>query len=167
MKHFSRARLLMWAFIYTLVFVLASTFIPRLALMTILNGVFLGIVVAVIIVYTPLMWFAFRKGRIDRVSQMALGIGLIWLSIAGQRLYWLIWHSKGMPETWNANPYVSAMVFLSIIGGGLFVAAPGYPPEDSVEQSEFWGANRNMLLFFGTTGGFVTFIVSIVTGGII
>lgn len=165
MKNFSRSRLVMWALLYSAIFVTATTFIPRLALMTILNGIFLGIVVAVVIVYAPLVWFTFRRGRVDRVSQLAIAIALIWASIAGQRLYWIVWHANGMPEGWRSNPYLSALAFISIIGGGLFVTAPGYPPEGSGQHSEFWGSNRNLLLTLGALGGTITFGISVYSGG--
>lgn len=165
MKRFSRARLFMWAIIHSFIFVTLSTFVPRLALMTILNGIFLGIVVAVVIVYTPLVWFTFKKNNVDRVSQLALGIALIWVSIAGQRLYWIVWHANGMPEEWRSNPFLAALAFIAIIGGGLFVTAPGYPPEGSPDEIEFWGANRNMLLFMGGLGGMATFALSLYSGG--
>lgn len=154
----------MWAFVLAGLFLLLATFVPRLQLMTILNGIFLGIVVAVIIVYSPLIWFTIRKGRFDRVAQLSLGIGLMWLSIAGNRLYWIIWHNYGMPQSWQSNPFLASLVFLSIIGGCLFVTAPGFPPEGSLEPREFWGANRNMLLSFGVLGGVITFGLSVFTG---
>ncbi len=165
MKRFSRARLIMWALIHSFIFVALSSFVPRLALMTILNGVFLGIVVAVVIVYTPLVWLTFRRGNVDRVSQLALGIALLWVSIAGQRLYWIVWHANGMPEAWRSNPYLSALAFISIIGGGLFVTAPGYPPETSIDEISFLGANRKMLVVMGALGGMIASGLSVWSGG--
>jgi len=164
MKTFTRSKLIMWAAIHICFFILISTFVPRLILMTVLNGVFLGIVVAVTIVYLPIVWQTFRKNEVDRVSQLAIGISLIWASIAGQRLYWIIWHNYGMPESWRSNPFLAFMSFISIIGGGLFVTAPGFPPSNSTEEAEFWGTNRNMLVALGVLGGVVTFSLSVFSG---
>lgn len=165
MKSLTKSKVILWAMLLAIVFVVVSSILPRIELMTILNGIFLGIVVAVVIVYSPLIWVTVRKPKFDRVSQLSLGIGLLWLSIAGQRLYWIIWHSYGAPNEWRSNPFLAAMVFLSIVGGCLFVTAPGYPPETSEETIELLGSNRNMLLFLGAIGGLITFGLSLYTGG--
>lgn len=164
MKKLVKSRAFLWAWPLTALFVVLSTFVPRVQLMTILNGVFLGVVVAIIIVYSPLIWFTVRKGKFDRVAQLSLGIGLMWLSIAGNRLYWIVWHNYGAPQSWQSNPFLAALVFISIVGGCLFVTAPGYPPEGSLEPAEFWGRNRNLLLILGVLGGIVTFGLSVFTG---
>jgi hypothetical protein len=164
MRHLVKSKVFMWAWFLAGVFTLLALTVPRLQLMTILNGVFLGVVVAVIIVYSPVIWFTARKGRFDRVAQLSLGIGLMWLSIAGNQLYWIVWHYYGAPQSWQSNPFLASLVFLSIIGGCLFVTAPGFPPEGSLEPKEFWGTNRNLLLFFGVLGGIVTFGLSVFTG---
>lgn len=167
MKKLVKSKPFLWAWPLLALFILLTTFVPRIALMTILNGIFLGVVVAVVIVYTPLVWVTIRKRKFDRVAQLSLGIGLMWLSVAGNRLYWIVWHSYGMPDEWRSNPFLTACVFVSIIGGCLFVTAPGYPPEGSLEPVEFWGHNRNLLLFFGVLGGLLTFGLSLYTGGIL
>lgn len=163
---FDRMRLGMWALALALVFVVLSTFVPRVTLLTILNGVFLGIVAATLIVYSPLIWLTFRKVGFDRVSQLSLGVGLLFLSIASQRLYWIIWHIYGTPPSWQSNPVLAAIAFVSIIGGALFVTAPGFPPANSPEPIVLGGSNRKLLLILGGLGGVVTFIVSVTTGAI-
>jgi len=151
----------LWALALTLLFVIVSTFIPRTPLLAILNGVFLGVVVCVGIVYFPLVWLTFWKGGIDRVSQLAVGIGLIWISIAGQRLYWIVWHYFDTPAGWQSNPFLAAMAYISVIGGCLFVTAPGYPSEPVSRHVEIWSANRALLFVLGAIGGTVAFLVSI------
>lgn len=150
-----------WAVALTAIFVALSTFVERVQLLTILNGVFLGIATAVIIVYSPLGFYSLRKNRTDRASQLALGIGLVWFSIFGQRLYWIIWRYNDSPESWQSNPFLSAMAFMAIIGGALFVTAPGYPPPTNEAPVTLWGANRPLLLGLGTIGGLVAFALSI------
>lgn len=164
MKKLARSKFSLWSLVISLLFVIASSLIPRVELMTILNGVFLGVVVSVMIVYSPLLWVSIRSNKGDRVSQLAMGIGLLWVSIAGQRLYWIIWHANGAPQSWQSNPFLSALVLISIAGGCLFVTAPGYPPETEIDTVAPWGENRKLLLIFGTLGGFATFLISIVTG---
>jgi hypothetical protein len=167
MKTLTKARLFMWASIYAAIFVVLALIFPRVVLLTLLNGIFLGIVVAVAIVYAPLLWLTIRRNSVDRVSQLALAISLIWISVAGQKLYWLIWQGNGMPVEWRSNQFLALFTFLSIIGGGLFVSAPGYPSEDNHSLAEFWGANRNLLLVLGTIGGVTTCAISLYTGNLL
>lgn len=163
MRQLTKARFLLWVALLSLTFTFFSTFLPRNNFMTILNGVFLGIVVAVIIVYAPLGIYSIRKGKGDRVSQLSLAIGMLFFSLAGQRLHWLIWQAYGEQDSWRSNPVLQGLVFISIIGAGLFVTAPGYPPDDenTFEKVAVMGANRNILIFFGAIGGILAFILSI------
>lgn len=163
---FDRMRLGLWALGLAVAFMLLSTFIPRVMLLTILNGIFLGIVAATLIVYSPLIWLTFRKVGFDRVSQLSLGVGLLFLSIAAQRLYWIIWHVYGTPASWQSNPVLAGIAYVSIIGGALFVTAPGFPPANSPEPIVLGGSNRKLLLILGGLGGVVTFVVSVTTGAI-
>lgn len=163
-----KSRLVVWAAFFALLFAILTQSFSRVVLSSILNGIFLGVMVAVVIVYWPLIWFAFRKGSTDRVSQLALGIGLIWLSIAGQKVYWIVWQAHGMPVSWTANDLLSALTLLAIIGGGLFVTAPGYPsllPEEE-RQLMFWGANKKLLICLGALGGLITFAISVLSGDV-
>lgn len=161
---FTRSRLSVWALGLAALFAVFSSLVPRAELMTILNGIFLGVVVAALIVYSPIILLTFSNKRLDRVSQLSLGIGLLFLSNAGQRLYWIVWHVSGSPIGWQSNPFLQAMAFLAIIGGCLFVTAPGYPPDSSLEAVALWGANRRMLIILGGLGGILTFGLSVWSG---
>lgn len=161
MKYLLPTKVASWAVILTALFAIVSTLVPRVEFLTILNGIFLGIATAVIIVYSPLGWYSLRKNRTDRASQLALGIGLLWFSIFGQRLYWIVWHYHGSPLSWQSNPFLAFMAFLAIIGGSLFVSAPGYPaPNDDIPVT-LWGGNRKLLFSLGAIGGVITFALSI------
>lgn len=165
MNCLTRSKAFLWAVILGMLFSVLTFFIPKLELLTILNGIFIGIVTGVIIVYSPLIYYMIRYNKTDRVSQLAIGIGLLWLSIAGQKIYWIVWHSYGAPLSWQANYFLSAMSYLAIIGGSLFITAPGYPPPTSLEPVELWGANRKLLLILGAIGGIITFAFTLQTGG--
>lgn len=164
MIRFNKSRLILWAITFLFIFVLLDYLIPTLALLTILNGVFLGVVVAVTIVYSPLVWYTINKRSLDRVSQLSFGIGLLWMSIAAQKLWWSVFHYYGEPDAWRNSTVSAAISFLAIIGGCLFVTAPGYPPETSLEAVELWGGNRKLLLTLGAIGGTTAFILSIWPG---
>lgn len=161
-KKIAHRRFGLWAVVLSGLFVACVNLMPRVAFLAILNGVFLGVVVCVIIVYSPLVLATFYKPKTDRVSQLALGIGLIWLSIACQKIYWIIWHIYGAPLSWQSNGFLAWVSYIAIIGGCLFVTAPGFPPETSLDtQVELWGANRTLLLTLGAIGGVVAFVLSL------
>lgn len=164
-----KSTFLLWASFLSILFAVMSTFIPRIPLMSVLNGIFLGLIIAIIIVYSPLAWYAIKKGKGDRVTQLSLGIGLTFFSLACQRIYWLVWNAYGMPDSWQSNPISLAFVFISIIGVALFVTAPGYPADDKeiIDKIGVMGANRNMLILFGAAGGLTAFVLSVYFKGII
>jgi heme/copper-type cytochrome/quinol oxidase subunit 4 len=155
---------LLLAAIFAVVYAFSVMLVDKVQLLTVLNGIFLGVVTAVIIVYSPLFFLSLKKRSADRVSQLAIGIGLLWLAIAGQKIYWIVWKANDMPIEWQSNYFLSALTFLAIIGGGLFVTAPGYPSPQGVERVGIWGEHRNMLLTLGAIGGVLTFCISVYTG---
>lgn len=161
---FTRLRLTMWAFLAGAFFVLLHMVVPVNALIAILNGIFLGVIVAVGIVYFPLIWFAFKHGKLDRVSQLSIGIALLWLSTAIARGWSFYFRYNGTPDIWRDHWIVSLIAYLAIIGGALFVTAPGYPALAEEEPFVFWGANRKLLLILGAIGGITTFVLSIYPG---
>ena len=154
----------MWALLAVVFFGVLQAFVPEADLIAILNGVFLGVIVAIGIVYGPLVWFTYRKGRLDRVSQLSIGIGLLWLSTAIQRAWSFYYRYNGSPQEWQNSWIVSLVAYLAIIGGALFVTAPGFPPISAEEPIELWGANRKLLLTLGFIGGFTTFVLSVYPG---
>jgi len=164
MRKLVKSKVFSWAWLIAGLFSIVAYFVPRVLLTSVLNGMFLGVFVAVAIVYMPLVWYSVRKGSFDRVSQLSVGIALLWVSVAGQRIYWLIWQANGLPQSWQFNQLLSGLILLSIIGGGLFVTAPGYPPDGVSDPIGVWGANRRLLLWLGALGGLITFAASLCSG---
>jgi hypothetical protein len=161
---FTRYKLAMWAFFAFSVYVLLAYFVPSVTLIAILNGVFLGVAVAVTIVYAPLIWFSIFKFKFDRVSQLSVGIGLLWFSVISQRFWSFLFRYYGSQQDWLNGYFISAVTFVSIIAGGLFVTAPGYPPEPPIEPIDLWGSNRRLLTLLGIIGGVAAFALSIYPG---
>lgn len=155
-----RSKLVLWAIGLLAIFVGLSTFVPRVPLLTVLNGIFLGVSTAAVIVYSPVISYALKKPKFDRISMLAIGIGMLWLAMIGQRAYWIVWHAYGSPLSWQSNPFLAAMAFMSIIAGGLFVAAPGYPPSDDAPEIPMLGENRSLLMLLGAIGGLLAFSLS-------
>jgi len=162
--NFTRFRLAMWATIALAFFGVLQVCIPDRALIAILNGVFLGVIVAIAIVYTPLVWYTLRGARMDRVSQLSTGIALLWLSTAIQRAWSFYFRYQGAPPSLMDSWVVSFVAYLAIIGGALFVTAPGYPSSTANTSIELWGANRKLLLTLGAIGGLTTFALSVYPG---
>lgn len=161
---FTRFRLAMWALVAALLFTVIEWLVPNAAVIAIFNGIFLGVIVAIGIVYAPLVWYSLKLNRFDRVSQLSVGIGLLWLSTAVARGWSFYFRYKGAPQAWQNSWVISLIAYLAIIGGALFVTAPGYPPVDATEPIALWGANRKLLLTLGAIGGITTFVLSVYPG---
>jgi hypothetical protein len=161
---FTRYKLVLWALFAACLYVLLAYTVPAVTLIAILNGIFLGVAVAVTIVYAPLIWFSMFKFKFDRVSQLSVGIGLLWFSVIAQRFWSFLFRYKGSPEAWLNGYFISAIGFVSIIAGILFVTAPAYPPDPPIEPIDLWGGNRKLLIVLGLLGGISTFVLSIYPG---
>jgi hypothetical protein len=141
--------------------VLALT-VPVLAFIDLLNGIFVGVMLAVIIVYFPVFYKSLKSQTFDRTAQLAVGIGLIWASLAIARVYsaWLF--ASGKNGGFLLSPVGGFAIFLAIIGGALHITAPGYPADsDPPLPVAFAGRNRWLLLFSGVTGGIVALLLRI------
>lgn len=132
-----------------------ASVLPVLAFVDLLNGIFVGVLVAVIAVYFPVIISSLKRPGFDRTAQLALGIGCIWLSLAIARVYsaWLFASGKnGGFLTSNVGGFA---IFIAIIGGALHITAPGYPAEKDTTPLPvaFAGRNRWVLLVSGIVGG--------------
>ncbi len=163
MAFLNRRNLLLWAIILAALFYVLSSFIPEPPFISLLNGIFFGVSVAVAIVYAPLIWYSIRYSKFDRVAQLSIGIGLVWLSAFLLRAWASFQRFFGDFNTAANSPFVGFFVYLGIIGGALFVTAPGYyEPRDL--PVKFGGRNRGLLLGLGAVGGLITSILYIVFG---
>lgn len=158
-----RSNFIVWAGVIIAIFSVISTFVESTMLLVILNGIFLGISTAAVIVYFPVISFALNRNNFDRVTLLAIGISLLWFSMMGQKVYSIIWQANGSPSDWHSNPFLVILAFMAIIAGALFVTAPGYPPsEDKLPSvSPMLGENRYLLFFLGGVGGIAALILSI------
>lgn len=161
---FTRYRLAMWALFLAGVYFLLALLVKPALLIVIFNGVFLGVAVAVAIVYTPLVWFTLFKYKFDRVAQLSVGIALLWINVIGQRFWSFLFRLNGSPESWLYGHFLSFITFVAIVGGALFVTAPGYPSDTKITPIDAWGENRNLLLGLGFIGGLTTFVLSVWPG---
>jgi hypothetical protein len=157
MLNITRRTLILWALILTVIYSAVSFFVEEPPLINLLNGVFFGVSVAVAIVYAPLFIHSIHHPKFDRVSQLSIGIGLVWLSLLCSRLWTTANRYYGNTEEVVNSPITGFIVFMAIVGGSLFVTAPGYtigPP-----PSKFMGKNRNLLVTLAAFGGLLTTII--------
>jgi hypothetical protein len=155
-SNMTTAKLLIWAVIASILFLIAKIFIPNPPLINLLNGIFFGVSVAVAIVYSPLIRYSLTYNKFDRVSQLSIGIGLIWVSMAFQRLWAGYNRFFGSPLNAANSTETALIVYIAILGGILFVSAPGYA---DTQPPVFGGENRKLLLIFGMLGGLATSIM--------
>jgi hypothetical protein len=145
-------KLVLWAVVLISLFIFIEKFTNTVMVITILIGVFFGISFAVLIVYLPLIIYTIRHNIFDRVSQLSIGVGLIWLALVSQRVLAMYNRFYGSAEGAANSPYTEFNIFLAIVGGVLFVSAPGYDNK----LPRFAGSNRELMIILGITGGIIT-----------
>lgn len=128
-------------------YLLSIIIVPAHVLIPILNGIFLGLVGAVTVVFFPLFWRSIRQKRFDRVAQLTIGIILTWASLILSRSASTINRIVG-PEAVTNTHLVTLAAYLAILGGVLHVTAPGML-EDKLRY------NRGLLALSLLIGGVI------------
>lgn len=157
MIRFTTARIVMWAAFLTAGYFLLAKIVTPTLLLDVINGAFLGVLVAVFIVYSPLVWDSLWNSKFDRVSQLSIGIGLLWLSIGMTKGWEGFIKYSGNPACLANHPLVGYIAFVAVCAGSLFVTAPGY--HSTATPIPFGGGNRKLLLIFGALGAFVALVL--------
>lgn len=109
------------AFLYAALVV----FVPSRFLVEVFNGVFLGVVGTVTVVFFPLFWRAIRVREFDRVSQLTIGIILTWFSLILSRSVSVLIEATEESVRAQAAPVIAFAAYLAILGGILHITAPG------------------------------------------
>jgi hypothetical protein len=91
-----------------------------------LNFIMVSVAAAVVFTYLPPVFAALRMGKLDRVSQLTLGIAVAWVGYLINRIWAnaiLVFpdHSDWM----RTSPVIGFYVLLTILGGVLHLTAPG------------------------------------------
>lgn len=133
------------ALLATALYVLALVALPTRVFVEVLNGLFLGMVVAVTVVFFPLFVRAISQRKFDRVAQLTIGIILTWLSLIISRSVNAMGKVLGNTEVLATSPMVTLAAYLAILGGVLHVTAPGML-DDRLRY------NKSLLLFAGALG---------------
>jgi hypothetical protein len=125
MKHLALSRVVLASFgLAALFFVLFYSLRPD-NLIILLNSVFIGSMVSVVVAYHELIWQAIRgDGVYDRIRQMTLGFALTWVVIVIGASTSIYIRLADLPAT--AYTSVAIMRYLSIIAALLQVTAPDF-----------------------------------------
>lgn len=154
MKRVAKYGLLNAALIAAIVYIALAVLVPSRYLIEVLNGLFLGLVAAVTIVFFPLFLRAVQTKNFDRVSQLTIGIILTWCSLIVSRSLNTIGRVTGTMDTISSSQFVAFAAYLAIVGGILHVTAPGMV-EDKLRY------NKGLLLLAVVIGSVVATVAVI------
>ncbi len=105
---------------FTLTFFLSAS-----TLTVLLNGVFIGTIIAIVITYWVMICNAFLGvGHYDRVRQMILGLALCWISIILTTSIGIQIRIVGMES--NSTYLIAASRYIAIVAAVLQVSAPDF-----------------------------------------
>lgn len=105
-------------------FALLALVVPNERLLPIMNGICIGIVGTVSVVYWPLLVRAWGDHQFDRVSQLVVGMFLMWLSLLGSRMASLYINITGDSASVANSPVITFLAYMAIIGGVLHISGP-------------------------------------------
>lgn len=114
-------------------------FVSASTLTVLLNGVFVGTLIAIFVTYWTLIWNAFLGvGYYDRVRQMILGFALCWIALILSVLVGINIRVSG--GAINSNYFIAASRYAAIIAAMLQVSAPdfGYGWFYGKERKALW-----------------------------
>jgi hypothetical protein len=116
----------LWIAVGLLVVFAALCQIPPLPLGESLRAFVFALSVAIASSFAKPAFHAFtRKTFPDHVGQLAMGIFLLWTSMAIQSFWYVLWRVAGQPLWMFNNDFNSFTLYLFSIGGALHVTAPG------------------------------------------
>lgn len=126
-----------------------------IALIIVLNGIFIGMMVAISVAYHRILIGSIMgKGEYNRVRQMALGIAVGWVAIAVGAFNSV--YIRSMDIDIPTTPLTALTRFLAIVAAILQITAPDFG------QGIFYGRDRRVLWLGGVLGalaGLVTILV--------
>jgi hypothetical protein len=160
MTNLVKGKLVAWTAALAALFMLLVFLIEPRQLIDILNGVFLGVAIAVTMVYGPLLFHTLKHSTFDRVSQLSVGISVLWFAAVLSRAYSAYYRYMGGGDTMLNSPVVSAVSYLCIVAGILFITAAGKKARHSRVACALNSGGKTLLLVFGAIGGLLSFLIS-------
>lgn len=119
------SRVVVGAVALTALFLILAFLLSASTLTVLLNGIFIGTLVAIIVTYWELIWQAtLGINPYDRVRQMILGFALCWVAIILSVLIGIQFRMRGIDV--NSTYLMAASRYASIIAAVLQVSAPDF-----------------------------------------
>lgn len=142
MRHLlsNTSKLALYSVIAGAVFAALALFVPTYILIPIMNAICIGVVLTVTIIFSPLIARSLHDKSFDRVSQLMVGMLLMWLSLLGSRGASIYINITGRSEEVTSSPVIAFLAYMAIIGGVLHVTAPG------IVSTNDWAKNRRVLV---------------------
>lgn len=123
-KMLTKRALLMGTLVLGLVFAALAMVFEGADLINFMNGLFLGILFLVGLIWLPAVVRAYRAQQFTRVSQLVVGVACLWLAVALQRILSFFYRSLDKPD-WMTDSWAFALViYLALIGAALNISAP-------------------------------------------
>ena len=118
-------RVMFGSFAALVIFYALSQIFPTDFLIVVLNGVFFGCCAALIVAFTPLLWYAILGLEpYDRVRQMTLGWALGWIVIIGMSSNSFYIRAADLPTTTLIT--TALWLYFACIAAIMQVAAPDF-----------------------------------------
>ena len=142
-----RSRAALFVLLAGVVFALLALVIPKQVLLPVMNAACIGIVGTVTVIFSPLIVRAFKDKEFDRVSQLMIGMLLMWLSLLGSRFTSLYINITGDVSV-AQSPVVAFLAYMAVLGGALHITAPSFVPnsKESIRRNFILGATVGVAL---------------------
>jgi hypothetical protein len=136
-------------------FVVAAIIFPPAVLVEMLNGLFIGVLFTVTVVYRKLIADSFTNYMLyTRVQQFAIGCALTWVAIACARFASIYFRSNGGTSQIAALDYVTAFgIYTAVCAGYMQITAPGW------DDGYMHGRDRFTLVMASAVGIAIAFFV--------
>lgn len=142
-----RSRAALFVLLAGVVFALLALVVPKHILLPVMSAACVGIVGTVTVIFSPLIIRALKDKEFDRVSQLMIGMLLMWLSLLGSRFTSLYIDITGDVSV-SQSPVVAFLAYMAVIGGALHITAPGFVPNSkkSIKRNFALGALVGVVL---------------------
>lgn len=124
MIKFGRSGLFWFTFFAVATYIVLWAVFPLSMLIDLINGLFFGVCISVLMVLIPLVGRAIVTPTFDRVSQLTMGMFIVWIAVTTMRAFSVFRRATEQTNLVN-SPVISAASWMAIIGGLLYISAPG------------------------------------------
>lgn len=136
-RRLSPNRAVVFAVLAFLGYWIASMFVPALILRDVFNSLAFGTAIIITVTWGPAAFRAMRESADTGEWQLVLAIFLVWVVVAIQRVYVIVFNAYGRPEAWADSAISGFWPYSFLISGLLFLSAPGVDG-DKFKSNAVW-----------------------------